>query len=494
MKILLVNPGTEYKPRFRTYAVFPNGLLYMASVLEGAGHEVKVFDNVVSELTPPDYARDFAPDVIGFSVLTGPCIGNALIQSKEFKALLPGVKVVWGNVHATCTTEQTLKEEAIDFVVRGDGEYTLLELVNRLEKGDGDYAGILGIAWKDKEGRITINQPRPFIHNLDELPDPAWHLIDVPKYWDITLNTSRGCPFKCSFCYNIPFHQGHRADLSVERIVSQIEHLQKNYKVKFIRFFEDNFTFNRRRMREFCRTIIERRIKIKWDTESRADMSEEDVALMAKAGCTSVGIGVETGSKRMLEYLNKGIDLDEMGHTFWRFVRHGIMPRLYIMLAVPSETPADFKETQDMLRKMEDPPFMYMRFVPYPGTPLYEELVNNKRIKPPESLEEWAKFSVYFATRGNLSELSDEQITQALSHWAHTYASRRVMFTLRHNPRYLLGAVKNPSEFFKALGSLIKNSLPVAFNKNTNIKPLVLEAVPNRMSGKQEPRLISNYD
>lgn len=494
MKILLVNPGTEYKPRFRTYAVFPNGILYIAAMLEKHGHQVQIFDNVVSELTPPDYARDFTPDVIGFSVLTGPCIANALVQSKEFKELLPETKIVWGNVHPTCATEQTLAEEAIDFIVRGDGEYTFLDLIEHLEKGNDNYSEIQGLAWKDEQNKVTINPPRSFIDNLDELPDPAWHLIDVPKYWDITINTSRGCPFKCTFCYNIPFHQGHRADLSVERIVAQIEHLKKNYNAKFIRIFEDNFTFNRKRMRAFCQTLIDRKIKIKWDTESRADMSEEDVALMAKAGCNSVGIGVETGSKRMLAYLHKGVDLDEMGLTFWRFVKHGIMPRLYIMLAVPTETPEDFKQTQDMLRQMEDPPFMYMRFVPYPGTPIYHQLIADNRIKPPASPDEWAKLSVYFATKGNLSELSDEVINQALTHWAHTYASRRVMFTLKHNPKYLLNAIKNPAEFFKAFSSLIKNSLPVIFNKNTNIKPLVLEVVPENITGKQVPRLISNYD
>ena len=469
MKILLVNPGTEYKPRFKTYAVFPNGILYIASVLEQAGHTVQIFDNVVSQLSPSDYANNFAPDLIGFSVLTGPCIGNALVQSKEFKSLLPNVKIAWGNVHPTCCTEQTLAEDAIDFVVRGDGEYTILELIEYLEKGNVNYGEILGLAWKDPKG-IVINRPRPFIKSLDQLPDPAWHLIDVSKYWDITLNTSRGCPFKCTFCYNIPFHQGHRADMSVERMIGQILHLQKQYKVKFIRFFEDNFTYNRKRLREFCQAIIDRKIKIKWDTESRADLAEEDIKLMAKAGCTSAGLGAETGSPRMLEYLHKGINLDNVRQTFKSFVKNGIAPRIYIMLAVPTETVEEFKETQAFLKSMDNPPFMYMRFVPYPGTPIYDELVAAGKIEPPKTLNDWANFSVFYATQGNLSELPDHFITEAVTHWARTYATTRLAFAFKHNRRQLWLAFKNPPEFFRTLSSLIKNSLPVVFNKNTNIK------------------------
>jgi len=470
MKILLVNPGTEYKPRFRTYAVFPNGILYIAAVLERAGHQVQVFDNVVSQLSPSDYVRDFTPDLVGFSVLTGPCIGNALVQSKEFKELLPNCKIVWGNVHATCAAKQTLQEEAIDFVIRGDGEYTMLELVECLEKGYSNYGDILGLAWKNDKGDLVYNAPRPYIKDLDALPDPAWHLLDVPKYWDITLNTSRGCPYKCSFCYNIPFHQGHRADLSVERMIGQVEHLRKKYKVKYLRFFEDNFTYNRKRMRAFCQELIDRKIKIKWDTESRADMSEEDVKLMAKAGCQSVGIGVETGSKRLLEYLQKGVDLDKMQETFWYFVKYGIVPRIYIMLAVPTETAEDFKQSQELLRKLDNAPFMYMRFVPYPGTPIFDELVASSKIENPPTLDKWAEFCVYYATKGNLSELSDEQINEAIAHWARTYATTRLSFAFKHNRKQFLLAIKNPPEFFKALTALIKNSLPVIFNKNTNIK------------------------
>ncbi|MGI2336202.1 MAG: B12-binding domain-containing radical SAM protein [Dehalogenimonas sp.] len=472
MKVLLINPGSEVKPKFNTYAVFPNGLLFLAAVLERAGHEVKVFDNVVDRRKPSDFV-DFNPDLIGYSVLTGPDITQAIIQSQEFKALFPKAKIVWGNVHPSCTPEQTMAENYIDYVIIGAGETALLKLIERLETGTPKEAEIAGLAYRDNN-QIIINERASELKNLDELPDPAWHLIDVSKYWQISLNTSRGCPYRCTFCYNSAFHSGYRGDFSAERIIAQVEHLQQNYGVKFIRFFEDNFTFNRKRLHRFCELIIEQRIKLKWDCEARADLSEKDVDLMARAGCVSVGIGVETGSMRILEFLKKDINLDDMLKSFWNVVRHRIMPRIYIMEAIPTETIEDFSLTRKLLQKMGNTPYFYMRFVPYPNTPIYYYCIDQGLIKPPVKLADWPHFSFSLATQGNLSQVPTEIVNEAFTEYARTYASRRVRFMWRYNKRFFLGLIKNPPQFWGAVKELIKNTLPVMFNKNTSdsgIKP-----------------------
>lgn len=466
MRVLLVNPGTEVNPRFKTYAVFPNGLLFLGAVLERAGHQVKILDNVLWNAKPTDFT-EFNPEMIGYSVLTGTDISQAIAQSQEFKQLFPNAKIVWGNVHPSTTPEQTLAETYIDYVIRGAGEEPLLKLVEHLETGKPALSEIPGLAYKDTQG-IHLNPPANELKNLDELPDPAWHLIDVSKYWAASLNTSRGCPFRCTFCYNSAFHAGYRGDFSAERIVAQVEHLQKEYGIKFIRFFEDNFTFNRKRLHQFCKLIINKKIKIKWDCEARADLSEEDISLMSKAGCTAVGIGVETGSKRMLEFLKKGVDLDEMEKSFWLLVKYRVSPRLYIMEAVPTETVEDFNLTRDFLKKLDNPPFLYMRFVPYAGTPLFNYCVENKLIDPPKTLADWPHFAFHSATRANLSEVPDEMVNNAFAEYARTYASRRVRFMVRHNKRFFLSLVKNPPEFFGAVRELVKNALPVMFNKNTS--------------------------
>lgn len=481
MRVLLVEPATGHtktdKP-LKTYATFPNGLLYIAAVLEKHGHQVQIYDNNIDLREPKDFIP-FAPDIVGFSALTGPDIVQAIAQSIEFKKIMPRVKVVWGNVHPSTLPEQTIREPYIDYVVIGAGEYTLLELVQHLENGIIKLGEIKGLVYK-KAGRIFKNEPRPFIKDLDELPDPAWHLVDVKKYWAITLNTSRGCPFRCTFCYNTSFHKGYRGDLSAERIVSQIQQLQKRYGVTSIRFFEDNFTFHHKRLREFCHLVIRKKLKFKWDCEARADLSEEDISLMAKSGCVSVGLGVETGSQRLLSFLKKGVDLNQMEKTFWLLVKHRIAPRLYIMEGVPTETVEDFILTHELLGRLDNPPYLYMKFVPYPGTHLFNYCVTNGLITPPEKLGDWANFTIQSAIKANLSDVPTGIINEAMADFRRTYGMQRLRFTMKHHPSYFLKILFNPLEFFKASKDLVKCTLTYvnsSSNKPNKLKPLSLRAL-----------------
>ncbi len=381
MRVLLVNTATVRNPRFKTYATFPNGFLFLAAVLEKYGHEVAIYDRNVDYRQPKDFIP-FKPDIVGVSVVTSPGITDAIAQSIEFRRLMPEAKIVWGGVHPSLLPEQTLTEPYIDYVVIGEGEYTLLQLVQHLESSNGDLVEIKGLAYKE-DGKIIINKPRPFIKNLDELPDPAWHLVDVKKYSDITLNTSRGCPFRCTFCYNIGFHNGHWGEFSPERIIAQIEHLQKCYGVKYIKIWEDNFTFNRKRLRLFCKLVIGRKLRVKWDCETRAGLKEEDVALLAEAGCVSAGIGAETGSPRLIDFLCKDTTVKDVERTFWLLVKHKILPRLYIMHGVPTETIEDFNLTQQLIERLDNPPYQYMRYIPYPDTPLFKYCLVKGLITPP---------------------------------------------------------------------------------------------------------------
>jgi len=334
----------------------------------------------------------------------------------------------------------------------------MLELVQHLETGLPEIGDIKGLVYK-KGRKILKNEPRSFIENLDELPDPAWHLLEIDKYWESTLNTSRGCPFRCTYCYNSGFHHGYRGDFSPERIVSQIEHLQKNYKTKFIRFFEDNFTYKRERLRELCQLIIDKKIKFKWDCEARADLSEEEVSLMARAGCISVGLGIETGSARMLSFLKKGVKLDRVEKTFWLFVKYKIAPRLYIMEGLPTETLEDFNLTRELMDKLDKPPYLYMHFVPYPGTPLFDYCAERNMIEPPAKLGDWAEFVNVTAMKLNLSDVPSDILEEARQGFIQSYAGLRFRFMLRHHPAYFFRMILKPIEFARAFKSLIKCSL-----------------------------------
>ncbi|XUX00192.1 MAG: radical SAM protein [Dehalogenimonas sp.] len=455
MRVLLINSSTDTDTK-DTFATFPNGLLFLAAVLENNGHEVKIYDTSVDDRHPEDFVA-FDPKIVGFSVLTGPYITNALVHSERFKKLLPEAKIVWGNVHASLTPGQVINESCVDYVIVGAGEQTLLELVEHLEDGFDNIEQIKGLVYK-KGDQVFINEPRPFIENLDELPDPAWHLINVKKYWATSLNTSRGCPFHCSFCYNGPYHQGYRGEFSVDRIVGQVTILQKNYGVKYLRFLEDNFTANRKRLRAFCQVLIDKKIKLKWDCEARADLSESDIALMARAGCVAVGLGVETGSQRLLSFLKKDVDLARIEKTFWTLLAYKIKPNLYIMEALPGETIEDFNMTQHFLKRLDYPSYIYRRFVPSPGTRLFDYCVERGHFKPPVTPIQWADFSARAPFEINLSEVPTPLIDNAFADYAQTYTWRRLRFTLRHNPSYFKDVVLHPLEFIRALVSLFKCS------------------------------------
>lgn len=475
MKILLVSPA-RLAPSEQKYATFSYGIFYIASVLEQNGHEVRIFDCNIDSRCPADFV-EFHPSVIGFTMASGPKIADAIALSQEFKNVMPKAKIVWGGTHPSCLPEQTIIEPYIDFVVVGPGEYTMLELVEQLENNSKHLEDIKGLVFKRSGGGVVRNEPRPFIKNLDELPDPAWHLVDVSKYWAISLNTSRGCPYKCTYCYNSRFHQGYRADLSVDRILSQIEILQKRYGAKMIRFFEDNFTFNRKRLRQFCNEVIARKMRFTWDCEARADLTESEIALMAKAGCVSVGLGVETGSSRMLSFLKKGMDLEQMEKSFWFFVKHKISPRLYIMHALPTENIDDFVATHKMMARLDHPPFIFMPYVPFPGAPLADYCNENGLAKAPTSLAEW---STYFPTAGirfNLSELPDELLTEVMNNFGQTYTTRRLRFALRHRPGFLVDGIIHPLEFIKTLRELFRCSLAYLNGKNNARRMLMFDVL-----------------
>ncbi len=455
MRVLLVNPTTADQPGFAKSPYFPNGILFLAAVLEKHGYEVKIYDNNVDTRKPKDFAT-FNPDLVGFSVLTGRSIGNAIAQSIEFKKIVPGVKIVWGGVHPSLLPEQTIAESYIDYVVIGDGEYTLLELVKHLEGSNIQLEEIKGLVYK-QDNKITRNEPRPFLKSLDELPDPAWHMINVKKYPEVTLNSSRGCPFRCTFCYNQGFNKGRRSDFSAERVVAQIEHMHQQYGITTIKFFEDNFTANRKRLREFCRLVIRKNLKIKWNCESRISLNEEDIVLMAKSGCTWIGLGVESGSPRILDFLQKDIRLGDVEKVCQLLARHKIMPIAYFMAGIPTETLEDFKMTLELIKRLDILGYQYMIYRPYPGTPLFDYCVNNGLIIPPKRLADWVNSSDLFDPKANLGEVPTELIEEAMSRFKRIYPFRSIKFLIKHNRSYLLKRLFNPILFFRTLKGIIKH-------------------------------------
>lgn len=455
MKVLLVNPLTSVQSGFRKYSVFPYGILFLAAVLEKANYQVRIYDNNIDDRKPEDFIS-FNPDLIGFSVITGRSITNAINQAIKFKGILPKTKIVWGGIHPSLLPEQTIIEPYIDYVIIGEGEYTLLELCQYLDKGDVQLEDIKGLVYK-QNSKIIINKPRPFIKDLNELPDPAWHFVDVKKYDGITLNTSRGCPFRCTFCYNQAFNKGRRGDFTTRRIIFWIKFFQDRHGVSTFKFYEDNFTINRKRLREFCNLIIQENLKIKWECESRVDLKEEEIVLMAKSGCYAIGLGVESGSPRILKFLQKGIKLENVKRTFKLLAKHDIGPGLYVMAGLPTETVEDFKMTLQLVKRLSYRWCEYMIYRPYPGTVLYNYCVDNNLFKPPEKLAEWVNFCDLYDAKNNLSNIPANLLQKELNKFKKRYIWTGLLFSLKHRPLRALSKILNPYKIIEISSNIIRH-------------------------------------
>ncbi len=384
MRIILVNPpASERFPS--TSKVPPLGLAYIASCLRNNGFkEVAIVDAAIEKNI--NKIMSFSPDIAGFTAMT-PNYPEAVNLAKEIKNKKPNIKLVIGGSHATFLPEDALS--VFDFVVRGEGEQTMVELCRKIEAGKNDFETIDGISWK-KNGKIIHNKDREFIKNLDKLPMPAYDLLNIEIYQDktppsnirkgrwVSYSSSRGCPFGCRYCSVTNFWgriwRGH----SAERIVNDIEALIKKYNLESIFFVDDNFTFKRERIMEMCRLIKQKNLKFEWSCSCRVDQVDEELLReMKKAGCWRIGFGVEAGTQKIIDWYGKKITIEKAVEAVKLCRKVGISPFCFFIIGAPVETEDDIKETISAAKKI-NPDIIGVSFLtPFPGSKLYDYVLEN---------------------------------------------------------------------------------------------------------------------
>ena len=375
-KIALVTPplleGVGHHPFFP-----PLGLTYMAAVLEQNDFEVKIFDCPVSEINHEKLKTEldsYQPTMVGIGSMT-PTIESALKCAQIAKEACPDSKVLMGGPHATFADKQILTDEkAVDIIVRGEGEETILELAKQssnLQKiGD-----IKGITFR-KDNQIIQTATRPFIQNLDALPRPAYKYVPIKKYWIagrklLPIITSRGCPFQCSFCVASQMFGARFRSRSPKNVLDELEWLRDEYGAEGIAFQDDTFTFDRKRALEICDGIIERKINLPWGCGTRADVvTKEVLAKMSKAHCNETMFGVESGCQRMRDVLKKRVTTEQCENAIKWAKEAGIFVTVSVILGYPGETKETLQETLDFVRKVEPDDVWLCHATPYPGTEL----------------------------------------------------------------------------------------------------------------------------
>ena len=401
MKVTFLNPPqTNSKYKFLGVVAPSLGIGYMAAVLEKNGYDVDVLDASALELTYDEIGEEILkrnPDIVSISALT-PTIGVALDSADKIKQVKPDTIVVLGGYHPTFEYESVLEEPSVDVVVRGEGEYTFLDLVRTVENG-GDLADVQGLAFHDENNfSLVVTPDRPIIEDLDELPFPAFHLFPMEKYkiLNITTNvatiiTTRGCPMQCSFCSSAALHGHHLRRRSPENVCDEIEVRLNEQNIDTIAFMDDTFTLNKKFVRDFCAEIKRRNLKFWWGCTSRVDtLDEELLQLMKDSGCITIFIGVESADQQMLEKMNKNITVSKTEKAFKLARKVGIRTIASCVIGMPEDTKESMKKTIDFVKSLNPNYALYSLATPYPGTRFYNETFKKNLIQ----IKDWSKYTL----------------------------------------------------------------------------------------------------
>jgi anaerobic magnesium-protoporphyrin IX monomethyl ester cyclase len=384
LKVTLINP--PYPPNVHSHPPFiPLGLAYLGAITEQEGHEVNIIDCQAEKLTYEtfrDRVSKETPDIIGVTATTL-LYKSAMKLIDIAKEAHPNAITMLGGSHGTFWDENALNEyPTLDIVVRREGEITFKELLNSFQKNIS-LTNVLGITFRQKDGKIVRTPDRPFIEDLDKLPFPAHHLLpldDLKRMGKVLfpLITSRGCVFWCDFCSTVRmFGRGYRWR-SPKNVVDEMQLVHDKYGVEQVTFYDDAFSVDRNRVLKICEELHARKLDMTWDCGTRVDMVDRDLLkTMRDAGCIAVWLGVESGSEAILGAMNKKIKLDQTRLAYKTAHDVGLMTIANVVLGFPGETEQTAKETIRFVKELNPDDVGFYVATPYPGTPMYDQVIKN---------------------------------------------------------------------------------------------------------------------
>lgn len=398
-KILLVNPPFN-NPRSNYDRSISVALFSLASYL----NEKNIAVNIIDGARQKNYLELIkkglpGTDFVGLSVMTTQ-LASALAISKMVKKINNKVITIWGGFHPTFFPEITVKHEAIDLAIIGEGEETLWEIVT---KPKIFWSSIRGIAFKNNS-RVTITDKRPLL-DMKKLPSLNWDLIPQEVMEELSVvpaHTSRGCPHRCTFCVNAILKNSWRARTPDQVINDLLTIKAKTYfQNKSLQFWDENFFVDIDRAKAIVIRMIKENINMPWETNVRASyfkdnfINDEFLSDLKRAKCKILAIGAESGSPKILKKIQKDVTPEEIFYATRQCVKYDITPLLSFMAGLPGETWSDTRQTLDLIDKLTkiSPKVQIIGpqpFRPYPGSLLYQECLEYGWHEP-SSLEEWAQ-------------------------------------------------------------------------------------------------------
>jgi anaerobic magnesium-protoporphyrin IX monomethyl ester cyclase len=385
MKILLINPP-EFKKELRwdkgaaTYP--PLGLIYIAAVLEKEGFNVKILDGQLDHPTEEEFEariKDEKPDVVGITSIT-PLHKEVLKAIDLVKKCDNNIQIVVGGPHSSLLKTKLMEmSENIDIIVKHEGEVTSIELIKAIE-AKKDLNEIKGIIYR-KDGKIIETVNREFILDLDNVPFPARHLLDMDnesyksafRYKRTPMTsviTSRGCPYNCLFCNRAVFGAKYRSN-SPEYVIKELEYLKKEYGIKEVHFVDDTFLLDPKRVKAICDMMIEKKLDLTWSCNGRINIMYNNldlIPLIKKAGCWYISFGVESGNKEVLKFLRKDITKEQAKEVIKKVSKAGIFTKGYFMLGNPTESKDTIEETIKFAKSLRLDAAQFNLVLPIPYT------------------------------------------------------------------------------------------------------------------------------
>ncbi len=381
--ILLPKNKQEIKHVFKSP---PIAYLWLSAILLRGNHSVSILDANSFQLTEGEILKSLEcepPDIVGFTVFTN-AFHNVIYMAKRIKERFPKIRIAVGGYHVN-SIPSDFYLDCIDYIFTGEAEYSLLELINRLDAKNESKNGILGLHYRDEDGNWIVNPPQGFITNLDDMPflpyemilnngyTGWWTIINPKRHKYMATITGKGCPMKCSFC-DISKTEGVRyRAMSAERVIEELSYMSQ-LGITHIEFRDGCFTTAIKRLEKIAQEIIERRLKIKWECNGtiRNIKNTDDIflKLLYNSGCRCIFFGVESGNPDILKH-EKKVTPEQVYEVVKRVQKVGIQAHCSFIFGLEGETQETMKQTLDMALRLNAHTVSFSIATPYPGTKLY---------------------------------------------------------------------------------------------------------------------------
>ena len=420
MKVLFIQPSSGFLMRGTTYPVC-RSMMVTASYFKSLGYDVLVFDRCVDFRKAEKVINDYMPDFVMTYVTPTASIKDAIELTKISKKC--GAYVAWGEVVASAIAEEIVKNGYADFVITGETENKLLSLVNETN-GNKNYAQIPGLTFSLDGNVITTKNENNT--DLINLPQIDWELIDVKKCFRsfphckrmLYMYTSRGCPFKCAYCYNTMFYNSQHRKRPLNFVLDEILYLEKNYKLDGVNFSDELLLLSDEDIDEISEFRKNNNLKFFWGGETRADIYDlNTLKKMYDAGCRWLLLGIETGSEQTRKQINKLMDQSRIKSFVENCTQAGITTFGSFIIGFPDETPEQLKETAQYALDLSLDAFLFNYYIAIPKTPLCDKLIAEGKFTTEEVVNQASASSQIQCLTDNYSAIPDKELLVVKSYF-----------------------------------------------------------------------------